>query len=176
MFIYCDRISNILYTILLLWVYMIINNKKINNFTKDEFSEDIKYAHTDLLQNLDLLRDFVGCAIFPSPVQGALARFDQKSKDSQHYAKNRLSTAIDVFVNTDPFEAYCKILYSKLFRRVGVYFDTKYRNKPWVMFHLDLKDQDLLWYRDEFGYCYSSERDFYSKLLCKFNQDIVRNM
>lgn len=148
----------------------------MKNFSPKEFSENIKFARSDLLQNLDLLRDFLGFAVYPSPVQGALARFDIKSKDSQHYAEYKLSTAIDVFINCDPFKAYCKILQSKLFRRIGVYFDTRYKNKPWVMFHIDLKDQELSWYRDKDGYCYSYEKDFYSKLLCKFNQDVLENM
>ncbi len=156
---------------------MIINNKKIKNYTLSEFSENpIKYAHSQLILNLDGLRDFIECVIFPSPVPGALARFDSEAKDSQHYAKFRLSTAIDIFIDCDPFRAWNKILYSKLFNRAGIYFDTYYKNKKWVMFHVDLKDQDLLWFRDKNdpelqsteGYYYSYKKDFYSKLLKKF--------
>ncbi len=155
---------------------MIFNNTKIKNFTKPEFPKgELKLAHPQLIITLDLLRDFIGWAIHPSPVKGALARLDG-SKTSQHYAVYRLSTGIDVFIDTDPFEALIKILHSKLFNRVGIYFDTRYDSKHHVMFHLDLKDQSLLWYRDEYGYVYSSEKDFYHKLLCKFQQEVLRNM
>lgn len=141
----------------------------LKNFSIDEFSEDpIKYADEDLINNLDKLRDFIGKPIYPSPVKGALARFDG-SKKSQHYAINRKSTAIDIFVDCSPFEAFIKILQSKLFNRVGIYFDTYYNNKNHVMFHVDLKDQNLIWLRDNYKYSYSYEKNFYKELLEKFN-------
>lgn len=133
-------------------------------FKPKEFSEDIKYADSKLLKNLDRLREYLGTPVYPSPVPGALARFDLGAKRSQHYAVKRLSTAIDFFVKGDPFEVYIKILKSGLFPRIGVYFDTFYKNRKHVMFHCDLKDQNLLWLRDKHGYTYSTQSDFYIQL------------
>jgi hypothetical protein len=139
----------------------------MRNFKGYEFPEDLKFASHQLLKNLDNLRDFVGHPIYPSPVSGALARFDG-SKTSRHYAVGRKSDAIDIFIDADPFESYIKILQSRLFNRVGVYFDTHYKNKKWVMFHIDLKKQYLFWYRDNSKYHYSTEKNFYGNLLSKF--------
>lgn len=147
---------------------MIINSIEINNFSINEFPEDpVKFADPKLIINLDRLREFIGSAISPSPVKGALARFDINAKNSQHYAVGRKSTAIDIFIDCDPLEAFVKILQSKLFNRVGVYYDTQYRNELHTMFHLDLKDQNLMWYRDDGKYYYSYQNDFYSNLLDK---------
>jgi len=135
-------------------------------FKNSEFPEDPdKYAADSLLFNLDRLRAYMGVPVYPSPAKGALARFDEKSKDSQHYAVGRLSTACDIFIDCNPFEAYIKILKSRLFKRIGIYFDTHYKSKPWVMFHVDLKDQDLMWIRNNGKYIYSYTKDFYSELL-----------
>ena len=143
---------------------MIINGVEINNFTEAEFSENIKYASPELIINLDILRDLMGYAINPSPVSGALARM-YGSKKSQHYAVNRLSTAIDVFITCDPFEAYSKILSSKLFSRVGIYPFTYFNNKPHMMWHLDLRDNPLMWIREKNGkYIYNVNDIFYKKL------------
>ena len=140
----------------------------MKNFNPKEFPEDIKFADPLLLNNLDQLCDFMRVAIYPSPVTGALARFDFSASDSQHYAKDRLSKAIDFFCNTDPFEAWVKILKSNLFPRFGIYFDTKFQDKKWVMFHVDLKPQDLLWFRHEKKYCSSTNPAFYHKLFKYF--------
>ena len=118
--------------------------KTLRHFTQKEFPEPLEHADPILIKNLDKLRDKMRSEIYPSPVPGALARFDFGASDSEHYAVNRLSTAIDFFCNADPFEAWVKIIKSKLFTRVGVYFDTFYKNRKWVMFHCDLKKQDLL--------------------------------
>jgi len=136
----------------------------MKNFTEKEFPEDLKYAHPKLLKNIDSLRDFMQVPIYPSPVPGALARFDIGADTSQHYAVKRLSTALDFFCNADPFEAWTKIIQSGLFPRVGIYFDTFYKNRKWVMFHGDLKNKGLLWFRHKKKYYYSTYPMFYHKL------------
>lgn len=151
---------------------MIINNNgklvKIKNFSINEFPEDpVKFADPKLIINLDRLREFIGSAINISPVKGALARFDINAKNSQHYAVGRKSTAIDIFIDCDPFEAFVKILQSKLFNRAGFYPNWKYKDKITGGFHLDLKDQNLMWYRDNGEYYYSYQKNFYSNLLDK---------
>jgi len=140
----------------------------MKNFKPEEFSEDIKHADPKLLINLDNLRDIIGAEVYPSPAKGALARFDFGSESSQHYAVDRLSTAIDFFCNSDPFEAWVKIIKSNLFTRVGIYFDTYFNNRKWVMFHVDLKDQSLMWTRNDKKYCYSSNNGFYNNLFKLF--------
>lgn len=149
----------------------------MRNFKEKEFpSGEFNFAHPILLEKLDDLRDFIGYPIYPSPVKNALARFDGR-KSSQHYVGDgKLSKAIDVFVNCNSFEVFIKILLSRHFKRIGVYFDTFYKNKKWVMFHLDLKDQNLVWYRDKYGYVYSTQENFYHKLICKFNQEIIKRL
>lgn len=143
---------------------MIIDNYQIKNFTKDEFSENpIKYALPKLIINLDKLRDIIGNSIYPSPVTGALARFDG-SKTSQHYAKNRLSTAIDVFIEGDLFEIYSKILTSSLFCGIGFYPNTHYGGERFPMWHLDLRKKPLMWFRDAGVYTYNYQKGFYKKL------------
>jgi len=142
---------------------MKINGTKINNFSVSEFPEDpVKHAEPKLILRLDQLRDLIGKPIYPSPVKGALARFSGRNT-SRHYALNRLSDACDVFIEGDKFETYTKILRSNLFPRMGLYFDTQYRNKPWMMLHLDLKPEPLLWYRD-ITYHYEQEENFYTNL------------
>ena len=128
-------------------------------FTPNEFPEDIKYADKSLLYSLDDLRGFIGVPIYPSPVPGALARFGNTT--SMHKIPSK---AIDVFIQGDTAETYTKILQSGLFNGVGVYFDTYYRNKSWVMFHLDKRDKKLIWYRDKYVYHYPQEEDFYERL------------
>jgi hypothetical protein len=128
-------------------------------FKKDEFPEDIKYANPELLTKLDMLREFINKPIYPSPAPGALARFSG-STTSRHYAVNRLSDACDIFIDCNTFDAFLLILQSKLFNRVGVYFDTYFHNKPHTMFHVDLKDQQLIWYRDAGKYFYQFSNDF----------------
>ena len=136
-------------------------------FKPNEFSEDIKYAAPSLLFSLNFLRGFIQAPIFPSPAPGALARFNGSSK-SQHYVGDedhpiRLSTAIDVFIDLPPFEAFVKIIKSKAFNRIGVYTDVSFHGKHHVMFHIDLKPRELMWYRD-IDYVYSTHKDFYPNL------------
>jgi len=147
----------------------------MRHFHPAEFSEDIEHADPKLLKKLDKLRDFLAVKIFPSPAPGALARFDLKSHRSQHFAsKTRKSKAVDIFTAGDPFSTYLKILHSQLFRRIGVYFDTKLRGCKEIMFHLDLKPQDLMWFRSEGKYMYSTNPHFYRQLFKQFFLRIER--
>ena len=68
-----------------------------------------------------------------------------------------------MFISGGKFETYTKVLQSNLFPRIGLYFDTKYKNKPWMMLHLDLKPTPLIWYRD-IHYYYEGEKNFYKNL------------
>lgn len=136
----------------------------MKNFKPDEFPDDITLADPELLDRLDRLRDFMGSAIYPSPVPGALARTDLGAKSSQHYAVGRKSTAVDIFCAGEPFEAFIKILQSGLFQRVGVYFDTWFRGRRHVMFHIDLKPEKLLWFRNDGAYTYSHAARFHHYL------------
>lgn len=149
---------------------MIISNYKVKYFRKEEFSEDPTiYADVNLIKRLDLLRGFLNTPIFPSPAPGALARFDGRGS-SRHYAKYRLSDAIDIFVKEDPFKTFSSILFSGYFYRVGVYFDTTFQGKPLPMFHLDLKPEKLLWMRVDGNYTYSTSPTFYDTLFEEFSQ------
>jgi len=80
-------------------------------FQPQEFPEDLKFADPELLLRMDELRGFIKIPIHPSPVPGALARFDAGASDSEHYAVNRKSRAVDFFCEADPFEAFTKILH-----------------------------------------------------------------
>lgn len=130
-------------------------------FKPEEFPDDIALAEPELFDRLDRLREYLNYPIYPSPVSGALARTDLGARSSQHYAVGRKSTAIDFFTDAEPFEAFVKICKSGLFPRVGIYFDTFFRHKKWVMFHVDLKDQNLMWFRNDKQYTYSTANRFY---------------
>jgi len=124
----------------------------MKHFSPSEFPEDISYADPKLLEMLDNFREELGVRIHPSPVPGALARFSG-SPTSQHYAVDRLSTAVDVFVEASPAWVYIRALQFG-WGGVGVYFDTHYNNRHWVMFHLDIRKDKTTWFRDDKEYFY----------------------
>ena len=143
----------------------------IKHFSKDgdAWSEDPdQYASAELIKSLDAYRDVLGFSVHPSPVEGALARFDDDegvSPTSQHYVggmRNRTSVtgkqsrAIDVFTTANVRTAYLAALTSRLFGGIGVYFDTRYRNRPWCMLHVDLRNVNstVVWYRQKGEYYY----------------------
>ncbi len=148
-----------------------INTVKMKGFKKSEFSEDPnKFAHVRLLHALQEYRNVLDAPFYPSTADGALARFNKEAMSSQHYAKQRRSTAIDGFPDTNIFEAWTKAIHSGLFGGIGVYFDTKRKRHAWPMLHLDLRIKKLLWFRDEGEYRYSSEgAEFYMDLYDKFS-------
>lgn len=110
-----------------------------------EFSENPdKYADPMLIYNLSDLRRLSNERIYPSPVSGALARFNG-SETSQHYVGSkddpvRKSTGIDIFMEGTPFSNYSFILHSRLFTGIGIYLDTTGPDGlNWIMFHLDMR-------------------------------------
>lgn len=153
---------------------MLINGVEVYYyFDIKEFSENPElYAHSDLLTSLVAFRKLLAAQIYPSPVPGALARFDNEhgSLHNVYNAKNvGVSKAIDVFCNTSIFRAWTIALESKCFNGIGAYFDTKYKDEEWPMLHLDKRDNPLIWFRDEGKYYYHfSTKDFYYKLLNRF--------
>lgn len=150
--------------------------KVISNFKKSEFPCDPdKFVSPQIIHNLQYLRDIINEPIFPSPAPGALARTDEASKKSAHYSnpsQGIYSIAIDVFIQGYVFSNFYQIINSRLFERVGIYFDTIYFNQVWPMFHLDLrieKKPTSLWYRDEHEYHFPLVEGF-SFLVKKFNE------
>lgn len=130
----------------------------IKHFSAKEFvgrEEEVKAANQTLFNYLDRLRDLIGEPIYPSPVKGALARFEGDIH-TQHYAVDRLSTAIDIFVAGDQYRNYRIITGCGLFTGVGIYFDTFYNNTSWPMFHVDLRPEQWtkLWMREDGNYIY----------------------
>jgi len=128
------------------------NNKEkadyIEYFDSGEFPEspDI-YAEPRLILNLNEYRKILKSRVHPSPVSGALARFDDKAEDSEHYAVDRKSKAVDVFPEGSILRAWTVAVTSGLWTGVGVYFDTEFRYKKWCMLHLDNRKESLIWYR-----------------------------
>jgi hypothetical protein len=151
-----------------------IRGIKLKNFEFTEFSESAElYADGELLFNLQHFRTLLGVPFYPSKAKGALARFDDKDKKSQHYAMNRYSTAIDGFCDCHIFKAWSIAISCGLWGGVGVYFDTKGNNgSPWPMLHLDLRPNRLFWYRANGHYLYSTNKFFYECLLSNFHDHL----
>jgi len=135
-----------------------INWAKIPDFQPHEFPEDPnKHADPQLMYSLQDYRYLLGRAFFPSPVPGALARDD---KSSEHFSNDKFkSRAIDGFPKGCPADAWQIALSSQLWGGIGLYLDTHYQGKKWVMLHLDLRplghnhanNTVLLWIRDKNG-------------------------
>jgi len=119
----------------------------VPSFSPKEFSEDPnEFSDPKIIYLLQEARNKYQKRIFPSPVKGALARFGG-SVTSQHYVGpspeniTRYSTALDIFPEGTPFEFYTVLLSIPGIGGIGVYLDTKGSDgKPWVMFHMDLRD------------------------------------
>ena len=120
---------------------------KIDHFKLSEFpsEEEINLTDQRLFWTLDAYREDLGYIIHPSKAKGALARKYGDSK-SRHYAIGKLSTAIDFFPDCSPLQAWICALHH--FAGVGVYFDTHYKNRKWIMLHGDLRTGQRLWRRD----------------------------
>jgi len=122
-----------------------MNWDNVNYFTPKEFYNSADLMHPTIIHNLDLSREYLKERIFPSPTEGALARFGL-GKGSQHFVGIdpdhivRQSTAADVFIEGIPFLNYNAIVNSMLFSGIGIYLDTHGPDGlPWVMFHLDIR-------------------------------------
>ena len=106
-------------------------------FKPSEFTDGFEHADPVMLQGLDHFRELLNAPIYISPAAGALARFDDASSGSGHYAVGRKSDAIDVFCEAPPARVYQLATTCGIWGGVGVYFDTTYAGSAWTMFHLD---------------------------------------
>ena len=122
-------------------------------FKEEEFPDDISLAAPEIFEALIELRSKMNTPIYPSPVKGALARFEG-SQTSQHYAVNRLSTGIDIFPEGMPIDILLKILSIKKIKGIGIYLDTTGNDgKPWVMFHIDIREKGFSDTEPLFWFC-----------------------
>lgn len=124
-----------------------IDWNRVYKLSPGEFSEDPnKYAEENLIYYLGRLRKKIKRKMRPSPVSGALARFDEKSSTSMHFCSlshSRKSKASDMFIEGVPFVIFSTILDLRLFNGIGIYLDTKGPDGlPWIMFHLDLRKRN----------------------------------
>jgi len=157
-----------------------IDWKSIKYFVPAEFPDDPDdHADPILITKLNYFRKLRGLPIYPSPVEGALARFDDSSKSSFHYAGEGFkSRAIDFYCEGTAYSAFIELLSSQLFGGIGVYFNAKYNGVSWVRFHVDLrklgekhaKDNVLIWYVNEDGdrYYPQYDKEKYLEMLCLF--------
>lgn len=144
--------------------------ENIKYFSIEEFPEWIGFAEDRLFFKLDKFREILNCPIYPSPAEGALARFTDKT--SMHYCEKKgpiKSQAVDVFCGCRSELAFFQALASQLWGGIGIYFDTHFHNKFWPLLHLDMrglgqnhsKETTLIWFRDEkYIYPQYSEKDF----------------
>jgi len=152
-------------------------------FSWNEFvgrEKEISAAGQTIINKLDDLRNKYGKPIYPSPVIGALARFDG-SKTSRHYSVGRQSDAIDVFIGGRDYLEFYHLLIAEGIGGIGIYPDTKFRNQPWPMFHIDLRPNTIpmIWSRTEFyTYPHKHQTDrlsFLSNLTdCVKRQSVIR--
>jgi hypothetical protein len=141
----------------------------ITHFKPSEFpsQKEIDLTEPRLFKTLDGFRVDLGYPIYPSPVKGALAR-EYGSKTSRHYAIGRLSTAVDIFPDCSVYHAF--IIATQYFGGVGVYFDTHFKGRKWIMLHVDLRQTKTHWYRDDHIYhTLNTEKD-YNKLFKRLKQ------
>lgn len=126
----------------------------IRHFEPNEFPAGvIKKMSPAFFCHLDTFRSLLNQKVFPSPLKAGWIRTTGK-KTSRHYVdRNKKSDAGDVFPeNVDPFYALITALDAG-FKGIGLYFDTKYKGKPAMMMHLDLREgPTVIWVRDESGY------------------------
>ena len=123
---------------------MLIN---LNRFKPEEFPSEKEIDMTDpaLFFKLEDYAETLKFPVHPSKAKGALAR-EYGSAESKHYAIGRLSTAVDFFPECNICQAW--VLAVSFFGGVGIYFDTHYKNRKWIMLHGDLRTQRTFWYRD----------------------------
>ena len=122
-----------------------INWKKAPNFKAKDFPEDPDlYSDPEILYALQSYRTKINNPIIPSPVPGALARFEGNTQ-SCHYVDTALnpikkSSAVDIFVEGIPLNNLLVLMTTPEIRGIGVYLHTTGPDgKPWVMFHIDTR-------------------------------------
>ena len=138
---------------------------KLKNFSAGEFGLFYPLIEDDLLYKLDELREQWGRAINISPVEGAVGRVDEH--DSEHNIIKNLGVtrAVDVFpvgstggsMTQDEAEQFVALSRAVGFTGIGVYTDTIYKNRPWIMVHLDVRinrtmENPALWSRVDGNY------------------------
>ena len=152
----------------------------LERFKKHEFPSvrEISLADPIVFKTLDNYAICLKQPVHPSPARGALSR-TYGSKLSQHYAVGRLSTAVDFFPDGDIMIAWITALH--YFGGVGAYFETHYQGEKRIMIHGDLRNKQVLWYRDKSSYHYIHSPKQYKDLfnmLCSFkfkNREGVKN-
>ncbi len=93
-----------------------INWNQVYKLSESEFPSKVETDHTNsaFMYTLSDFRRYSKTPINPSPVEGALARFDFESSTSKHYAnKNmdlRKSNACDIFVQDSAIIVFHKLI------------------------------------------------------------------
>jgi len=150
---------------------------EVNHFslTGDRWPEDPdKYLSPAALGAIDRYRNVLGVSVSPSPVTGALARFNG-SETSRHFVGDaedpiRFSDALDLFVETDIRTAFLTAMTVREFGGIGVYFDTVFRGQSHCLMHLDIRhitdrtdSPTIIWYRENHEYYYPLRNEEASK-------------
>lgn len=136
----------------------------------EERKLDLSFMSGNFIIALQMFRNATGISIVPSPVQGAWYRLSGK-KSSRHYAKNRLSDAMDIFPDPEKiYKAWIQALLFEQFGGVGIYFDTK----PSIMMHVDCRPYKAgfktIWCRDKGKYYYPHQEQFWRKINGQFSK------
>jgi len=124
------------------------NWDKIEYFKKSEFPEGI-WPDMDrmFMLHVNMFRHRLERRVFPTPIKRGFVR-KTGSKASRHYAVGRLSDAGDFFPDSslaEAFETAAELCWG--IRGIGIYWDTRFRGRPWGMVHLDRRDDRLWWAR-----------------------------
>ena len=139
---------------------------KITHFKPSEFpsQEEIDLTDPRLFKTLNKFRTDLNYPVYPSSDKGALARKYGKAT-SKHYAIGKLSTAVDFFPDCDIKRALFVTVH--YFGGVGLYFDTHFKHRKWVMLHGDLRQNQVIWWREDGIYHTLNTNDDYNQLISK---------
>jgi hypothetical protein len=120
------------------------------NFGRHEFPETVEGLRPEFIDRLQKYREALGRAIHPSPNPAGWVRRTGRP-DSRHHVSN--ADAGDVFPAGDVLDAF--LVACRFFGGVGIYYDTRFRDRPWPMLHLDMRPgRPLVWCRYEGDYYY----------------------
>ena len=136
----------------------------LKRFKAKEFPSQKEIDMTDprLFRTLDEYAIDLGYLVYPSKAKGALAR-DYGDSGSRHYAVGRLSTAVDFFPDCSILRAF--FMACHYFGGVGLYFDTHFRKRRWIMLHGDLRNHQRIWWREDEVYHTVNTNADYWKLI-----------